>query len=60
MKKIQPQRPETCYCNTDGIRARPNSEIQTKYQIETAQVNDINEYVRINAAKLRSSFIRML
>ena len=61
LKKMQQQRPETCYCNTCDTRARPSSEIQAKYQIETAQVTDVDKYVRtvrINAAKPRSSFGR--
>ena len=38
MKKIQPQRLESCYCNTDDTRARPSSEIQAKHYVETVQV----------------------
>ena len=47
MEKIQPQGLEACYCNTDDTRARLSSEIQAKYLIETVQVTNVNEYVRI-------------
>ena len=55
MKKIQPQRLEACYCNTDDTRTRPSSEIHAKYYTETAQVSNINKYVRIDAAEPRKS-----
>ena len=59
MKKIQSQRLDACYCNTDDTRARPSSKIQEKYKIETVQVTNIHEYVRIYAAKPINSFGRM-
>ena len=55
---IQPQRLESCYCNTDDTRARPSTEIQAKHYDETVQVTNVNEYVRIYATKPRNSFER--
>ena len=47
MEKIQSQGLEACYCNTDDTGAGLSSEIQAKYLIETVQVTNVNEYVRI-------------